>query len=240
LGERTAILGGEGRQMYDDGAYLANNPSWHTENSAWKASKIREILARNRIIPMTICEVGCGAGEVLRQVHQFYPDALATGYEISPQAFEICKPKTEKNLDFRFGDLAATTETYEVLLALDVMEHVEDYIGFIRSLRRNTALVVFHIPLDLTVQSVARAKPLEHARQTVGHLHYFTKETAIATLKHAGYEVIDSFYTYLQLESPNRSLKIRLVAPFRRIALAVNEDLAVRFLGGCSLMVLAK
>ena len=226
--------------MYDNGTYLASNPSWHTETSAWKASKIREILARNKIDPITIGEVGCGAGEVLRELHKFFPDSHATGFEISPQAFELCKSKEDKNISFKFGDLALSNEKFDILLAIDVMEHVEDYIGFLRGLKQNADLCVFHIPLDLTVQSLIRAKPLAQARQSLGHLHYFTKETALATLKHAGYELLDSFYTYLQLESPGRSLRIKMVSPLRRMALAINQDLAVRFLGGCSLIVLAK
>jgi SAM-dependent methyltransferase len=226
--------------MYNDGAYLSKNPSWHTENSEWKASKIQRILERNNISPEEVCEIGCGAGEVLRHIHMLYPGVRAVGYEVSPQAFEICRLKSEHNLEYKLGDLTATSTKYQILLVIDVMEHVEDYIGFLKKIKKHADLVIFHIPLDLTVQSLVRATPLEEARRTVGHLHYFTKETAVATLLHSGYELIDSFYTYLQIESPNRSLKIRIVAPLRRLALALNEDLAVRFLGGCSLMVLAK
>jgi hypothetical protein len=53
---------------YTSGSYLEKNPLWHTEESSWKAEQIMRMLNRHNIVPRTICEVGCGAGEVLRQL----------------------------------------------------------------------------------------------------------------------------------------------------------------------------
>ena len=52
-------------EIYLDGTYLDKNPGWHEEDSAWKAEKILKILKRNKLKPSSICEVGCGAGEIL-------------------------------------------------------------------------------------------------------------------------------------------------------------------------------
>ena len=56
------------RSLYLDGRYLIKNPTWHAEESAWKALQILRMLRRNRISPSNVCEVGCGAGEVLKQI----------------------------------------------------------------------------------------------------------------------------------------------------------------------------
>lgn len=58
---------GKVQPIYVNGAYLARNPRWHLEESAWKAVQIRRILRRNQISPATVCDVGCGAGEVLQR-----------------------------------------------------------------------------------------------------------------------------------------------------------------------------
>ena len=58
------------RSLYLDGEYQLKNPAWHVEESAWKAWQILRILRRNRVSPATVCEVGCGAGEVLTQLQQ--------------------------------------------------------------------------------------------------------------------------------------------------------------------------
>lgn len=52
-------------QIYDDGTYLTNNPTWHEEDSAWKSQQIMKIIDKNTLSFNTICEVGCGAGEIL-------------------------------------------------------------------------------------------------------------------------------------------------------------------------------
>ena len=127
-----------------------------------------------------------------------------------------------------------------MLLAIDVFEHVEDYMGFIRGLKDKATYKVFHIPLDLSVQGLLRGKPLMHSRQVVGHLHYFFKDTALATLTDCGFEVIGWDYTHGAEELPGRNLQTRLLNTPRKIARALNEDFAVRLFGGASMMVLTK
>ncbi len=45
------------------GHYLENNPSWHIEDSPWKARQILRMLKKNKISPGTVCEIGCSVGE---------------------------------------------------------------------------------------------------------------------------------------------------------------------------------
>ena len=125
-----------------------------------------------------------------------------------PQAFEICKRKERPNLHYFLKDLLNENEAFfDVVMAVDVFEHVEDYIGFIRSLRSKGGYKVFHIPLDLSVQTVLRGSPLRAVREQYGHIHYFTKEIALSALKDTGYELVDYFYTHGNLELPNLDWK---------------------------------
>lgn len=225
--------------IYQDGTYLENNPSWHEEDSLWKAGQVLKMLTRNNLHPETMCEVGCGAGGILTEVVRNVEGMNAVGYEISPQAFAMCEKKAKDNLEFRLVDFLETDDSYDVVMAIDVFEHVEDYIGFLRKLRTHGKFKIFHIPLDVSVQTIARGSPISNLRNQVGHLHHFTKETALATLNLAGYTMLDWFYTYGMLEGPTRSPLAKIAALPRRIALSVHQDLAVRFLGGCSLMVLS-
>jgi hypothetical protein len=127
----------------------------------------------------------------------------------------------------------------ELLLCLDVFEHVEDYIGFLKRIKLIAPCKIFHIPLDISVQSVARASQMRDRRETVGHLHFFTRETAIDTLQHCGYRIVDQFYTASTLDLDHGSWKSRFLALPRRIGYAFSPDLAVRVLGGWSMMVVA-
>jgi len=228
-------------RIYDDGTYLENNPTWHEEDSPWKAKQIKKIIEKNALNPNKICEVGCGAGEILNQLSEQYKRKAFCGYEISPQAFELCKKKSKTNLTFHLQDLLKeNTDYFDIVMAIDVFEHVEDYFSFLRKLKEQAEYKIFHIPLDLSVQTVFRSSPIIKMRKSVGHIHYFTKETALETLKDIGYEIIDYFYTGGSLELPNRGWKSNLLKIPRKFAFSVNKDLTVRLLGGYSLMVLSR
>lgn len=228
-------------RIYEDGTYLANNPSWHEEDSPWKARQIDTIIKKNSATSKTICEIGCGAGEILNQLSATYVDKKFFGYEISPQAFALCGARSKANLTFRHADLLEDNSAFfDVVMAIDVFEHVEDYFGFLRKLRDKADIKIFHIPLDLSVQTVLRSNPILKRRKEVGHIHYFTKDTALETLRDTGYSIIDYFYTSSSLELPNRGWKATLLKMPRKVAFWLNKDWAVRLLGGYSLMVLAK
>jgi hypothetical protein len=79
-------------------------------------------------------------------------------------------------------------------------------------------------------------------RRQYGHLHYFSKATALATLRDAGYAVIDhrlcSLSRHMVRQNPNLR-RIALSAP-RLLLEALSKDLAAKLVGGASLMVLAR
>ena len=227
--------------IYTSGTYLSNNPTWHEEDSSWKAKQIVTILSKNGIEPKSVCEVGCGAGEILNQLYQDLPDHVSfSGFEISPQAFEIAQQKAKDRLNFYLEDFLEKGGHYDLLLAIDIIEHIEDVFGFLRAIRPKADYSIFHIPLEISVQRVLLSKPILKRRREVGHIHYFTKETALATLEDTGYEIIDHLYTAGSLDLPPTSLLYSLGRLPLKLACMVNKDLAVRILGGHSLLVLAR
>ena len=82
--------------IYTDSTYLQNNPTWHEEDAPFKAGKIMELLRRNHPNAETICEIGCGSGEILVQLAHQLPDTVFWGYDISPQATEIAKKERNR------------------------------------------------------------------------------------------------------------------------------------------------
>lgn len=230
--------------QYLDGAYLEKNPTWDVEDSPWKAANVIKIMQRNHLAPSRIAEVGCGVGEILHQLYQALPaDCSFAGYEISPQAIELCGQRKSERLQFYLGDILEeeTTTPFDLIMALDVFEHVEDYVGFLRRLRAKAKYKIFHVPLEMSVLSVMRMTPILNARDRVGHLHYFCKETALATLNDNGYQIIDWFYTSGPINRPPRVMieKTSFVDFIKAQIFSKYPDKWVRMLGG-SMMVLAK
>lgn len=224
----------------ENGEYLKNNPAWHVEDSPWKAKQILKMLKRNPLNPKTIVEIGCGAGEILNQLYSSMPDDVSfAGYDISGDAIRLAKTREKERLTFKHENYLETNINPDLLLMMDVFEHVDDYLGFLRLCKNKAKNVIFHIPLDLSVQGILRNIPMVN-RNSVGHLHYFMKETAIATLVDTGYEIVDSFYTAGMLELPRKTIKAKLAFLPRKLMYKVNEDLAAKVFGGFSLLVLAK
>ncbi|HET6884405.1 MAG TPA: class I SAM-dependent methyltransferase [Pirellulales bacterium] len=232
----------EAGHRYTDGAYLERNPTWHVEDSPWKAEKILDMLARHGMTPTTICEVGCGAGEVLAQLQKRLPDHCRFwGYDISPQAHRLAIERANSRLQFRQADLLAEHDlAFDLLLVIDLIEHLDDYYGFLRRLKPRSRHTIFHIPLDLSAYAVWRSYPILDLRTSVGHIHYFTKDTALAALRDTGYEVLDWFYPEQPLILRGKPMRQKVLALLRQGLLRANRDLAVRVLGGRSLMVLAR
>lgn len=234
------------QNMYLDGTYLANTGgTWNTDDCPFKARYIAEILARNGLRPASVCEVGCGAGEILNQlatVHasQSAPEARFFGYDIAPTAIEMAQARASERVQFFHRDLFETDAHFDLMLTIDVIEHVEDYFAFLRKLRDRASHHVFHIPLEMSSQMVAQGAPLMWARRAVGHIHHFNKDTAVAALEDTGYEVIDYLYTPGYAQLPMNSLKRAIARLPRKLLFPLKPDLAVRLLGGYSLMALAR
>jgi trans-aconitate methyltransferase len=230
------------RNIYLNGEYARQNPTFAIEDSPWKARQVLKAIERNRLSPNTICEVGCGAGEILRQLQNALPPHVVfEGYDISPDSHRAAQTRENDRLKFFCADFAATSgPAHDLLLCLDVFEHVPDYLGFLEKLRLRAEYKVFHIPLDLSVQWLVRMKPILKERATVGHLHHFTRETALETLEWADYQIIDSFYTAGALDLPDKSFKQKLARVPRRLAYRLSPDLTVRILGGYALLVVAR
>lgn len=228
--------------MYIEGEYLKNNPTWDVEDSAWKADHIYHLIQKHKLKSDTICEVGCGCGEILRQLQTRMPaNCTFTGYEISPQAHNLCRQRENARLRFELKDFTSGVDcTYDIILLIDVIEHLEDYFQFLRSIKGKSHHIILHIPLEIFALSALFPKFLIGQRKKVGHLHYFSKDIALQMLRDLGFEIIDYSYTKGYALPRDYGWKDKLLKIPRLLFFTVSNDLTVRLFGGYSLLVLVK
>lgn len=229
--------------IYEDGTYLQNNPEWGAAEAPWKAEVVFKMLSKNGIYPSSVCEVGCGGGGVLKALSSLLsPDVSISGYDISPQAIDICEKKhSNSGIHFYCEDfLSSAREGFDLILCLDVFEHIEDYYSFLRKLKERAHYKIFIVPLDLSVQSILRNNVILWNREKVGHIHYFTKDLALSVLKDTGYDVLDYSYVGSSIDIPTLGWKAKIIKIPRKFLFTINKDVAVRILGGYSLLVLAR
>jgi len=228
------------RDIYDNEEYLRDNSNWHQEDSPYKASFVDKIIKRNNLNFDSCIDIGCGAGVVTELLATKFPESKFIGCDLSSDAQRFWAQRAKlKNLEFKNTDITEEDYSYDLIVCLDVFEHVEDYFTFLRSIKNKGKSFIFNIPLDMNVMKVM-TNGIKFARDEVGHLHYFNEYTALQTLEDCGYNVKDNFLSTAFLSTLPRNGRQIAVLPFRLVTLALGKSLGARLFGGQSLVVFAE
>uniref|UniRef100_UPI004048AC40 class I SAM-dependent methyltransferase n=1 Tax=Polynucleobacter sp. TaxID=2029855 RepID=UPI004048AC40 len=226
--------------IYDEGEYLDHNKNWHTEDSPYKAAFIIEIISKNNIKFEKCADVGCGAGLVTEILSKTYRTSSFTGFELSRDAQQFHKQRNRSaNLEYTNANFFNSNEIYDLVLCLDVFEHVEDYFGFLRKLKDRGKKFIFNIPLDMSALKIL-TPGIQYAREEVGHLHYFSEYTALQTLKDCGYKIIDYKFNASYLFLRPRNIRQVLILPMRLLFSVFGKKMQSKFFGGVSIAVYAE
>jgi len=225
---------------YQNGEYLHSNPMWDSQDSPWKGALVEKLLKSKGLTPQKICEVGCGAGEILLFLKDRFPQSVICGFDISVDAERFWTNHNGRDVKyFRKDFIESGSERYDCILLLDVIEHLENPFAFLEKIRQRGKYFIFHIPLDLSAWSILRKNVLLKQRDKVGHIHFFTKDLALALLREAGFNVIQWNYTDAFFTAPNLGLITKGFSWIRWFALVFGRNFAARLLGGQTLLVLA-
>src|SRR5579871_5257688 len=226
--------------IYTNGRYLKNNSTWDVEDSPWKSDAIIDLLKSNRLEPADVIEVGCGVGGILDNLSRkcSFIQSLR-GYDISPQAIEIAKKNESGKLLFFNEDITLQNDIHtDLLLVIDVVEHIEDFYGFLKKLKSLSEFFIFHIPLDLSCRTILKPHVMLQQREAVGHVHYFSEEMVFWFFKDMGYEIIDFEYTKPVVDvNPADSFKRAVKKILRNCSFGMNKKLSAKLWGGYSLMI---
>ena len=104
-----------------NGDYFKKNPNYHVEDSKCKATQILKIIKRNKIKVDSISEVGCGAGEILNELHGTLGDNIIfSGYDISQDAIDLASRLRKDGIKFEKKDVQEIEDWFDLLLIIDV------------------------------------------------------------------------------------------------------------------------
>ncbi len=229
------------KDIYNDNTYLDKNPTWHQEESPFKADKIASLLKKNLIAFKTVSEIGCGSGEILVQLESRLNGATNFfGFDISKDAINIAKQKETNKIKFEIKDISDESENcfYDLLLVIDVIEHIDNYFKFLAGIVYKSEYTIFHIPLDMCIWTLFREKMLIESKERVGHIHNFTEDFIKNILSDYGFEIIDQIYTEPIFEAMTN--KQKAVKVFRKFLFRINKRFCTKTLGGYSIMLLTK
>lgn len=231
----------ENKDIYTGDEYISRNPTYHEEDSLWKAERIFELLSTAGITPSSVCEVGCGAGGILAALQKKLPDGTKLhGYEIAPRAYEICRKKTNANLTFTLGDITAMeTPVFDLLLCIDVIEHIDDINGFLQKIRNKAEYKLFNIPVEKSLYKNLIPGRLEVSREKYGHIHFFTRRSAEALLSQNGFNIILSRLIPIGVAC-STGLDARLGRYPVKLISAISDSLSAVLFGAHSLLVVCR
>lgn len=230
------------KDFYTSDEYARRTPGWHREHSQWKAAQVLAMLRRNAVSPRSVVEVGCGAGAILAELQRNMPTETGfVGYDIAPAAIDLTRPLENSKLRFVRGDFLSTLmPPADPLLALDAVEHIDDHRDFLRALCPGACPHIIQLPLDLSLLSNLQRERLRWARESVGHLHFFAKNTALRLLRETGYAVADWFFTAVELDLPPPESQQQRLREWRRIGRRLWPGVMERVLGGFSIIMLCE
>jgi SAM-dependent methyltransferase len=105
----------------------------------WHATRRRMVLDQIRLAyrvasGLRVLDVGCGTGRMLTELGRL---GEATGIDLSDEALRFCRERGhDRVLKADLGRLPFPDASFDVVTALDVLEHVDDHVGALRECRR--------------------------------------------------------------------------------------------------------
>jgi SAM-dependent methyltransferase len=160
-----------------------------------------EILARIPPSARRLLDVGCGGGETAAAARKRVGGLRAEGIDREGAPSDACRPELDA---FHSGDaiavlraMAARSETFDVLLFADVLEHCEDPFLVLQAAREVCApgaSVIASVPNAASAPVVegliaGRFDPVGAGPEDAGHLRWFTRRSLSELLEESGFSV---------------------------------------------------
>lgn len=166
---------------------------YRTERTHWwyqvRRAMIHDIL--RKYYPsrphLSILDVGCGTGALLQELNQY---GTVTGIDFSQKAVDFCKARGNTNVSVGSAlSIPHPDNAFDVVLALDVIEHIENDRGAIAELYRVVkpgGIVVIFVPAFMFLWGVTDVRSQHYRR--------YTKPELRSKLKGQGFRIVRTSY----------------------------------------------
>lgn len=141
-----------------------------------------------------ILDVGCGTGANLEMLAQF---GAAEGVDVSDDALEFCRQKGLKVQKGLAEEMPFADGSFDVVTALDVVEHLDDDIAGLKEMRRvmtDEGRALIFVPAFMWLWGVQD--------DISNHRIRYTKRQIVERLQQAGFEVERVTYANITFFAP--------------------------------------
>ena len=130
----------------------------------------------------SICEVGCAEGELLKQLHQLFPEAALYATDISPEEIEKARQNcADISINFSVQDAENLTQyddkAFDLVICCEVLEHLpHPAAGFAELNRISRTAILVSVPNEPVwrILNVMRGKYWKDRGNTPGHLNHWS------------------------------------------------------------------
>jgi 2-polyprenyl-3-methyl-5-hydroxy-6-metoxy-1,4-benzoquinol methylase len=166
--------------------------------------EIQSLLPKNA---GRILEVGAGAGRTLKWLKALYPNAETTAVEVNAALFSELTQNVDVVIDGSIDEIFSQLKTYDLILMLDVLEHLPNSTATIQRVSKVLAAgghVIVSVP---NIAHLSVSVPLLLLRQfnyqDAGildrtHLAFFVEDSAIKLLNDANLIVTSGLISGIQ------------------------------------------
>lgn len=221
--------------------YLKLNKDLHDSESEEKIKNIFSILPKD-LKPKTILDVACGSGKILTAISKEMNPERSVGIDISEKIIEIAKKNNTNYISewITYDIFDYKDEVFDLLLAVDIVEHVEDDDRFLKKVSELGKNIVIKVPIEsnfinkmVTFLSGGKINPLRDTEKHYGHMHHYSVRDFLELIRNSNLMIMKIRYMHL----PKRS---KVFWEIFRILLFpiwfVSKKGYVRFNGGFMLL----
>jgi SAM-dependent methyltransferase len=195
---RAKELGVSGRDHYDSlfQNELAREAEWLDRTAKNKADSIELLLKKNGISCGTLLELGCGTGSVIRECQRRDLARTYIAVDYSETAIEYLRSHSD-GIETYVADVTAADfapgRPLDVVVLSHVIEHLEEPLAFLQSLRRlDFKYLVSEVPLDdLLMGRLGALLEKDRSKNLAGHVQFFTASSFSNLLRSSGLDIID-------------------------------------------------
>lgn len=209
----------------------ARTLEWRSLGAADKSQHIANLTSSVRDQITSVLEVGCGTGAVLAAVRGAGVGTRHVGVDLGDRSGQVRDTQGGAlHFDEYDGDhLPYEDESFDLVYATHVLEHVRDERAFLSELRRVARRFVFvEVPCELNLRT-----SYERLQETldIGHINAYTPESFILTLETSGLRVRDQqLYDHSFSIHRFRSSLVSATAKtgLRRLLLRLSPNIAAK------------
>ena len=182
----------------------------HMQRHPWELARLKVIkeqlekLLNEGNNQKTVLDIGCGDAYLVGKLSEYFPSTHFIGVDINftSEQLELFRSQVEKtNLEIHktLDDVSLAANKVNIVMLLDVIEHIEDEIAFMDSLQgynylREDAQFLITVP---AFQTLFAAHDV-----ILGHYRRYSNKTLRQRLSQAGYETKKERYFFLSLIPP--------------------------------------